>query len=124
MGEEINQKLWDSHLDRLIRILNNIPSFGYPGTFHSWEAGPISMMLRDIILQTIHYMYSQKFITGDAVGKSMKSNKTLKIAASTRVYHHHREWEEIFEKTKIYPGTLPILNELHSENGRKFHEGK
>jgi hypothetical protein len=66
-------------------------------------------------------MNSHKIITQDALGQFSKLKNTLCVAAFSRVFFS--DWEEVIDCGYI-EDNIDILNNWHSKNDGKFHEGK
>jgi hypothetical protein len=121
LNERIHQSFWDGHLKTLNSILHDIPSFTREEIF-MLEGNEISFSLKKNVLQTADYLYSHKIITGDTLGKFLKHDGTLKIAASTRAADFRLDGHVYWQCFKT--SAVPILNEWHPHIDRRFYKGK
>jgi hypothetical protein len=125
MGREISKRFWDIHVNDLHSILPDVPSSPEEESYENWMVYLITMRLQKNILQTIDYMYSQKIITGEALGMFLKMKNTLQVAAFSRFSVVQPNWKEEFGNKEIWALTQPIFNRgWLSDNDKNFYEGK
>ena len=116
--EQISQKVWDSQIEKLSGILNEIKLPRDDDHKIIKKGNELSLDIQNLLFKQVGYMYKHKIISGEAVNKFFQSKITLETAALNMV--HTIACSNNFES--LLPVTL--FNEWTAENYRNIYDGE